>query len=133
MRYQLGQVLPIFVQCIDDTGKPAFPDNAPQLKVWSDSGLVLSDVMPCEDRFIQTGVFLYQLFLGATFSAGQYTWAVYYKAGDNHGIATGAFAVMGGGNPDGDIVSMHFFERPQARFLVQELDSGVIVQGRNPQ
>lgn len=131
-RHQLGQVIPFLVQCVDSSGTPYFPDDCPTLKIWSSSGVVFCGKMPCEDRFVEAGIFLASIFLGSDYAVGKYTWAIYYKADGYYGIETGNFQILAGGSSDGDVVSQYFYDRPHGKFLVQELTSGNMISGRNP-
>lgn len=133
-RFQLGTRVPFRLQCLDgEGGSNALPDNPPWCKVWNSSGsLVASFEMPVSDRYSQTGLFLTELFLGRDYSAGQYSVTYSYRNSTYHGRQQDTFEVIAGGHADGAVVAMHFYVLPHATYVVQQLESGKIVQGRNP-
>lgn len=132
-RYQLGQAVELTLACRDASDTPAVPTNVPRLKVWTPAGALLrfQDLPPLE-RYTQTGLFHARLILDSTFTAGLYRVTYYWSVGSFRGLDEDGFEVMPGGDADGAVVALHWFSRPQAKFLVQSLDSGKLVQGRNP-
>jgi len=76
--------------------------------------------------------FTASLFLGLGFPLGTYRVTFTYRAGGFDRSATTTFDVIAGGDPGGSVISMASYERPEARYVVAQLSSGRIVQGRNP-
>lgn len=131
-RYFQGQTIDLRVQARDVNGTPAAVAAAPVVKVWRGATLLLNAPMPVLDRYQVTGLFHLPLFLGGAYTAGNYQVVYYYVAGSRRGVEVDGFEVTPGGHGDGDVISMYFLDRPDARFLVQKLTSGKIIQGRNP-
>jgi hypothetical protein len=135
-RFRLGDTVPLFICCTNALGTPTFPVDSPNVKLWDPlTGLKVQSIeIPVIDRYAQTGLFEGELRLSALYSnlglwSATYT---YMTADGNNGLKQDTFEIVEGGNPDGNVVSMSWYERPWANFIVQELDSGKLVQGRNP-
>ena len=130
-RFQPGQILPIGVTTVDGTGTPTWPDTAPVATV-KDAG----------NNVIWTGKvaldpdtpyrFSSALFLGIPYSLGTYSVGYEWSVGVYNGTATDTFDVISGGDVGGRIIAMYAYDRPEARYVVAQLTSGNIVQGRNP-
>lgn len=132
-RYQLGQSISLFLVTRNADGTPAVPESPPVASISLPGGtVVLAKEMPVVDRYQYDGLFLLPVFLGGLFAEGLYSVAYQFAVGGLSITESDNFQVLPGGNADGNVVSMYFYERPQARFIVQQLDSGKIVQGRNP-
>jgi len=132
-RYQLGQSVPIAVQTEGAPGKPELSDDVPVADLFTAAGaLVLSKRLPIVDRFGVTGWFLLPVFLDETFEEGNYLVNVHWADDGDARAKTYRFEIVPGGDTDGAVVAMHAYDRPHGKFLVQQLDSGRIVAGRNP-
>jgi hypothetical protein len=132
-RYQLGEEIPLSVLCVDADGAPANPSVAPHMDIYRGATQVLAGkLLPQLDPGGATGLFGLRLFLGADFSEGRHTVVYRYLTGSYLGQQTEEFEVVAGGHRDGAVLAMHWYERPHARFVVQQLDSGKLVKGRNP-
>lgn len=131
-RFQLGDVLPLLLVTRDASLTPQVPTVPPAVTIWSSSAKVEKHEMPMIERFITDGMFLARVFLGSAYSTGLYTVSYNYAVGSYQGVETDSFEILPGGSVDGNVMSMYFYRRPQADFIVQGLDSGKIVQGRNP-
>ncbi len=133
-KFQLGATVPLYLGCNDGTGALTVPDLPPQAKIFNGTTLVESKLMPIEDRYILTGWFRATLFLGRLYSTGFYTVVYYYSTGSEatHGVDTDNFEIVGGGNVNGAVVGTYFYSRPEANYIVQGLESGQIIKGRNP-
>lgn len=90
--------------------------------------------MPIEDRYVLTGWFRSTLFLGRLYATGFYTVVYYYTTNGVtvQGLDTDNFEVVGGGDARGAVIGTYFYDRPEARYIVQGLESGSIIKGRNP-
>lgn len=137
-RYRQGQEIPLAVLVRDGSGLPAPPDAVPGLDVYGSGGKVLSGKpVPVQDRFGVSpagAFFMLNVFLGAAFPAGSYT-AVYGWTTGNGVFAGGSmdyFDVSAGGDPAGNVLSAYWYERPQAEYVLYQLDSGRLRKGRNP-
>lgn len=132
-RYQLGQEVVLSVLCTDASGTPTAPTSAPHLDVFRGATKVLSGaLLPSLDVGATTGLFQRSLFLGAIFSAGRHTVVYRYLVGSYLGQHTEEFEIVAGGNANGHVIAAHWYERPHAGFVVQQLDSGKLIKGRNP-
>ena len=131
-RYQLGQTVPLRLQCRNAASVAFLPSQPPLAKVFGASGLVRSKAMPILDRYVITGLFQLPLYLDGQFAPGLYESVYHFTDGSYYGIEVDNFEVVGGGNAAGAIVSMHWYERPHAAFVVAELETGNIFAGRNP-
>jgi hypothetical protein len=77
--------------------------------------------------------FLLRLFMGEPYeSMGTYrvTYS-YFVAGQPVG-SEDTFDRIAGGDAGGRVIAMVSVERPEARYVVAQLDSGRVVQGQNP-
>jgi hypothetical protein len=131
-RFQLGGTVPLFLITTDANKTPQVPTFPPTVKIWKPSGLLQVAFVPTIETYTQTGVFLGRVFLGAQFAVGLYRVSYYYQIGLFQGVQVDNFEIMAGGNADGNVMSMYYYACAQANFVVQGLDSGKIVQGRNP-
>jgi hypothetical protein len=131
-RRQLGTDLFVGVLTTDDDSRPTAPDAAPTMKIYSESGLVLTKQIPAVDVEFITGLFGYRLFLGALYAVGLYQIIYSYSLAGVPQMQGDTFEIIAGGNPVGSVISMFPFLPGPAAFLVQELDSGVILRGKNP-
>lgn len=133
-RYQLGATVGLELYCHDSNNQMVVPDSPPQLKTFSGTTLVEAKLMPVEDRYIVNGVFRLPLFLGRLYAVGQYSVVYYYHVTGSsyYGIHTDNFEVIPGGDVRGAGISSYFYERPEADYVVQGLESGSIIKGRNP-
>lgn len=74
-----------------------------------------------------------QMIVGRAFSRGRYRVLYRYQVpGPVQRYAVDLFEVVGGGDPEGAIISLREFRRPEARYVVGQTASGRLVQGRNP-
>jgi hypothetical protein len=63
---------------------------------------------------------------------GTYQVAITYTIAGTPGTATSSFDVVAGGDSGGSVISLYAYDRPEARFVLAQLSSGKLVQGRNP-
>jgi hypothetical protein len=131
-RFQLGVEVVLPVQCTDAAEAPSWPDTAPAVEVWSDSAKVLARLMPAAERQLTTGLFRLPLFLAGQFAAGRYTAIARWENDAFNGVDIHHFEIVPGGNQRGAVIAMAYFEKAGTRFIVQQLDGGTIVRGKNP-
>ena len=131
--YVLGESVPLLLRTKAANGVPTEPADAPDVVVWKGATQVLAAQMPVIERRLYPGTFYSSLYLGTVFGTGNYCcefrWVL---AGGYQGSGETTFRVLPGGHVDGSIVTMYFFDRPQARFLVQQAERGVLLPGKNP-
>lgn len=132
-RHTLGQHLNLSVRTTDGATTPLLPDACPVLDVYTAAGVkVRSRLIPVADAGAVTGYFAYRLFLGADLAVGQYLAVYHWRSGSAAYAELDTFEVTGGGQGEGCVLAMREFVRPNARFVVHQLDSGKLKRGRNP-
>jgi hypothetical protein len=132
-RFQLGQSVPLAIRTDDANGTPTTPDDVPSARIYKDDGtLVKVQRIPTLDKSGVTGLFLLPLFLSSTFAVGGYRVVYSYTISGSPQVKDDYFEIGAGGNAGGAVIGMFWYDRPQAKFLIQQLDSGKLVQGRNP-
>lgn len=129
-RFQLGDRMAIPLLTTDADYAPDLPAAAPVLKLYGPSGatVVVEYKMPPVDKVNYPGLFMIPVHLGPLFSVGQWEAVMWYDSAQQ----TANFDIIAGGNSDGHVIALHWYQRPHADFLVQQLDSRKIVKGRNP-
>ena len=133
-RYQLGSFLPLTLLCRNSSYTPVVPDDVPRVNIWDASGAkVLCQDMPVLDRYNQTGLFQLQVRIDSTFTTtGIYTAEYQFTLSGSGKIHLDTFEIIPGGNANGSIISIFDYTRPQAKYLVNQADSGTISLSRNP-
>lgn len=127
-RFFAGAFVPIAVLAKEGSD---LPTSAPLLTVYRGSTQILSASMPVADR--ANGWFVLEKQMDATFTAGHYAAHVSYVLDGSPRVAIFYFEVVGGADgASGAIVSMAFYDRPHAKFLVQRLDSNIRRLVKNP-
>lgn len=106
------------------------PDSAPLLTIYRGATQIMAASMPVADR--ANGWFVLEVQMSATFTAGHYAAHVSYTVGGSPRVAIFYFECLGGDGAAGAVVSMAFYDRPHAKFLVQRLDSNIRRLVRNP-
>ena len=137
-RYQLGEVVPVVVQCRNRNQKPVRPDIAPLAAIYrlDSSGAVpvTSRYMSMREKSALTSFFQLDLFLNATLfvNGGQHVAIVTYTSEGADQVEEEFFEIVGGGNELGVVTGLHYWERPEARQLVMLTQLGTLRAGRNP-
>lgn len=129
-RFQLGQVVKLGLSIVDGSGNPVSPDAAPMAVITNPD----SSTDPAFKLAMDGGstAFAIKLMLGNENSLGTYSVAYSYQAGVFAGSGGDTFDVIAGGDAGGRIISMSAYERPEASYVVAQIASGRIVQGKNP-
>jgi hypothetical protein len=126
-RFFSGAFVPISAVCREGS---SMPSPAPVVNIYDDAGdKVFSASMPLAD--LTTGLFVLEVQMDASFD-GHYTAHISYILGGEPRIAVFYFEALAVGGPKGAVVSMAFYDRPHARFLLQRLDSNQRRIVRNP-
>ncbi|SIO38004.1 hypothetical protein SAMN05444166_4234 [Singulisphaera sp. GP187] len=129
-RYQQGQTVTIGLAVVDANGDPASPITAPTAVITdADDSVVASLKLAMNGN---STAFALGVFLGINYSLGTYTVTYSYQSGAFSGSASDTFTVIPGGDPGGRVISLYAYDRPEARYVVAQLTSGLILQGRNP-
>lgn len=131
-RRPLGQEVPFTVSAVDGGGASSWPSDPPIIEIWKDNTLVIAGVpMPKIDN-AEVGLFRRVFFLDRRFSIGRYRSISRWKVGSYLGVQIDHWEITAGGDPDGSVIGMAYHEMPFASFIVQQLDSGNLVRGKNP-
>lgn len=88
--------------------------------------------MPILDRRQIDGLFHLPIFLGAGYEAGHHSVTMTYQVSSHQGVDQAEFEILPYGDTDGHLLSMYFFRRPHADFVLWQTESGKIKKGRNP-
>ena len=132
-RHFQGTEVSLSVLCKSASDVPVAPDAAPSIDVYSSTAKVLAaKTIPPIDRYGLTGLFGLRLFLDARYAAGLYTVVYRWVSGSFKGTQLDDFEVLPGSSADGTPIATYLYKRPHADFLVQQLDSGELLRGRNP-
>ena len=134
-RWQQGDEARVGVQCVDASGLPIAPTSAPTMTVYgaANDPVYGPVAIPPKNRANTTGFFEHFIRLDGAFPPGVYS--VLYEwpiTGPAVNEEVDHFVVNPGGDPVGTAISLYYFQAPQADFLVQQLDSGQIIAGKNP-
>lgn len=131
-RQELGVEVRIEALCVDASNHPVNPDSAPSIDVWQSGTKVLSGLaMFPEERTKVTGLFVRPLYL-KNLTPGRFQVVVRWQSGAFDGMDEHHFEIVPGGNSDGAVMAAVYYEVPNGRFIVHELDSGKIRPGKNP-
>lgn len=131
-RYQLGDTVQLSVLTTDNAKLPTVPDKVPVAVVSSDTALALSQRLPVQDRYAQTGWFSYPLILDARFAVGVYRVVYQWLLSGVMYTKYESFEVVDGGQSDGPGLSIFFFPRPTSNYVLLQCDSGRVIRRRNP-
>jgi hypothetical protein len=77
-------------------------------------------------------VFGVELFLGSDFDPGNYLADMTATVGGQPWSSQVAFTVIAGGDSGGSVISLFGIQRPEASYVLAQLSSGRLVQGKNP-
>lgn len=131
--YRLGDTVPLLLRTVNAAGTPTEPNDCPQLVVWQGSTDLYRAELPIIERAVNAGTFSLGLFLGAGFAEGNCSIQYRYVLPSNYiGSSEDTFRIVAGGNADGAVTSMYFYDRPQAKFIVHGTETGRILKGKNP-
>lgn len=134
-RFQLGDFLPLSVQCMTSSGEVA-PTAAPNYTIYNSSDTIVTgadDVkLPPLDKSILTGWFAGEHQLGSNFSNGIYTVRIEWASGGSNYAKVFGFQIVPGGNSTGAYIGMEFFTPPHANYVVGMSDAGTVEGRKNP-
>lgn len=103
------------------------------MEVTTGSTTVLQTGIAILERVAVPGLFYKHLYLDSLFAVGNYLIDLrWVMVGGYVGSDQRTFSVTAGGNADGDVVSMYWYNRPHAQFLVHQAARGVLLPGKNP-
>lgn len=132
--FQLGDHVALGCATFNESGAQESPVECPSMRIYDSGGtaVVSKKIPPSQDRTVR-GLFHYAQFLGPEFSEGRH-YVVYewMTSGGYFGQETDCFMILPGGSAVGNVISLFFFDRPEAKFVVGQTDAGVILLKRNP-
>lgn len=129
--YRLGEMVPLIVQCVDGSGTPGEPDEAPRAFVASTSHVVMKQ-LPVLDKTGIDYMFGYPLSLDGQFSVGRYTIDVTYKISSTLYSKTESFEIVAGGDSRGRGIAMTYFKPHGTAFVLMQTDAGKLLKKKNP-
>lgn len=129
-RRQQGQYVNLRVETTDSSGDPAQPDAAPVATITDAGSNVVATIKIPMSRV--ENVFSLPLFLGASYLLGTYIVEYSWSVGGVIRNSSDSFDVIHGGDIGGGVIAIYGYDRPEARYVVAQLSSGKLVQGRNP-
>jgi hypothetical protein len=131
-RYQVGQDVPLQVQCVDNNGDAAEPAVAPVARLYRDGAFVRAVEVPAETDPDVTGRFRGRYTLGDGDAPGHY--GIVYLYG-TLGLQRGdcdQFEVVAGGDPSGPVLSAYSLQRPEGDYVLAHLSAGRLASGQTP-
>ena len=131
-RLRLGEFLPVRLNCLNATGVPTDPVEAPLADIFIDTTKIISFRIPIEDKWKTVGQFQHRFFLGAIYSVGHGAVHLTYKIGSTHFAEIQQFDLIAGGDEAGSAIALHHFVPAHADFLLEQTDSGRLLRRRNP-
>jgi hypothetical protein len=128
MRYQRGQYV-VLGSSLD-----LLPDGPPVATVLDPNNALFGQFpIPYAPVAGSPGYeFAYPLSLPGGAVLGTYQVTIAYAVAGVPASITSSFDVVAGGDSGGQVISMYAYVRPEAKYVLAQLSSGKLVQGRNP-
>ena len=120
----------LMLRTVGYSGQLVMPDAPPTATIYDDSGNAQVFALPASDQ--ANSIFSLPIFLGLTFGLGRYRVYYRYSSGGDIKARADFFEVVPGGDPGGAVISLFAYDRPEAGYVLAQLGSGMLVQGRNP-
>jgi hypothetical protein len=132
-RYRLGQTVPLLLWVRDSDDSAAEADSPPVARVFeADGTLAGSFTLPALDRYGVDGLYGLPMRLGFGLDPGHFIVTYASLVGGRAFIAKAVFEIVRGGDASGAVISMFASDRPEASYVLAQVTSGRILQGRNP-
>lgn len=131
-RYQLGQDVPIQVQCVDSNGASTVPDGAPLALVCREGVFLRAAEVPAETDPDVTGRFRGRITLGDGDAPGHYAVVYLYSTLGLQRGDSDQFEVVAGGDASGPVVAGYSFTRPDGDYFLAHLAAGRVAAGQTP-
>jgi hypothetical protein len=132
-RYLKGDVVPVEFTTKNASGVPTVPDAVPSAIVYDGDGVVTGFQVPAHDQLVLTGFFLYPLFLGGDYAAGNYRVLCSWVISSTNYAEEKTFEVVAAGHRDGPGLALSMFSAPSgAEYALMHLRSGRVKKHRNP-
>ncbi len=123
-RFQRGD------KVVVDVATPTLPDAYPVAAVQTSGGQPVGIYVLAYNPDI--GGFRCIFRLGPEYGLGSYTVSVTYTVQGTSQSVLDAFEICGGGDPNGPVISLYSYDRPEGRYVLAQLGVGRLAQGRNP-
>jgi len=141
-RHQIGDSVPLGIQCVTPAGVPTMPDSAPVALIYTAAGAAVgsSVSLPIHDRRGHDtagtlgAFFLKRELLGSNYATDTRYVVIYQfiiSAVTYHEAAL--FETLAGGDADGTVVGLDGVGLPDAEYVLYETESGNLVKGRGPE
>lgn len=132
-RYQIGDRVGLFALSRDRAGEVEEPFGLVQAFLYNSSGAIIEAVpLHPKNRFGGNFDFTASLRLSASYTPGHYLVLYQWSVSASPFARYDTFEVLSGGDEDGQVIAMHFIDRPEARYVLYQTESGEINAGRNP-
>lgn len=129
-RFQLGQKVPLPLQCVDADGAAAAPDAPPYADIYR--GTTLVETVRLTQMGDITGLFGKRHLLGLRYATGSHVAVLRYALSSVKYTQAAHFEVLAGGATVGPAVALREYAKPEARYIVQLKETGRLQFGRNP-
>ncbi len=127
-----GRRVPLLVRTLGAGSVPRVPLLPPVATLVDEGGsVVLQAELPAMNQGGTVGLFGMGLRLGGNMPPGRYCVVYSYVLGTVVQMLHSFFDVVAG-DPAGAVISTFAHDRPEARYVLAQLDGGQLVQGRNP-
>ena len=109
---------------------PSLPDSCPTVTIANQttSTTIGTFLVP----FRGNGIFRLPYHLGPLLFLGTFTLTFQWTVNGTPYSQVQTFTLVDGGDSGGRVISLYSYTRPDATYLLAQLDSGRLVQGRNP-
>ena len=132
-RFRIGSHVPLVMLALDGSRKTSVPSYQPVAAIWSDTPSLVETVdLVVKSVDVIDGLFGFDLFLGSKYSTGFHDVHFKWKANGKDGINYQQFEIVAGGNSAGSVNATHWWQRPEANYVISLREDGTLVQGRNP-
>ncbi len=131
-RYQLGQDVPLVVQCVDSNGTPAVPDSFPIALVCREGVYLRTVGIPAETDPDVTGRFRGRYTLGDGDAPGHYAVVYLYSTLGLRRGESDQFEVVPGGDASGPVLAGYSLSRPDGDYFLAHLAAGRMASGQTP-
>lgn len=139
-QFQQGDVVPLRMlsATAPPSPTPAWPAERGTFRIYKPDGTRIYNWSPNVVDHYRTGFIGVNLRLGSAYTTtGLYTaymaLEVNTTAKGPVTVAVWTFRIVAGGNPDGHVHSLAYWNRPEAQYIVGANEEGEVFQGQNPE
>jgi hypothetical protein len=109
---------------------PSTPDAAPAATVRDPDDISVGTFLLPMRGGLQN--FAITLRIGDWMTLGRYSVTYSFSLSGVPGTASDSFDLVAGGDSGGEVISLFSYDRPEGRYVLAQLGSGKLMQGRNP-